>query len=114
MDTRNYRVPAVRCRRGRSAEVICKRENIGGGCTPTVQHDHGFVGARERYAGGHYARPRHDPGSSSGKIASSSFLRGSRNGGSLRPLPKSGSGSSIVKPGSSVAISKRTPPGSWK
>ena len=46
--------------------------------------------------------------------ASMAARRCSRNGGSARVSPKDSSGSSVAKPGPSVAISNRTPPGSRK
>ena len=52
--------------------------------------------------------------SSSGRTASISLRRASRNGGSFRSRPSDSRGSSTVKPGASVAISNRMPPGSWK
>src|SRR5262245_52701234 len=51
---------------------------------------------------------------SSGSAASISARRTSRNGGSLRSRPSVATGSSTAKPGWSVAISNRMPPGSRK
>src|SRR5262249_10166086 len=51
---------------------------------------------------------------SGGSAASISARRTSRNGGSLRSRPSVATGSSTVKPGWSVAISNRMPPGSRK
>jgi hypothetical protein len=52
--------------------------------------------------------------SSRGRAASICFRRASRNGGSFRSRPSESSASSTAKPGWSVAISKRIPPGSRK
>jgi hypothetical protein len=49
-----------------------------------------------------------------GSTASMSLRRGSYWGGSFRDLPSEETGSSIAKPGMSVAISNSTPPGSRK
>ena len=55
------------------------------------------------------------PGQASGfSPASMAARRGSRKGGSASPSPRVASGSSTVKPGPSVAISKRMPFGSRK
>src|SRR5580700_1864121 len=50
----------------------------------------------------------------SGNTASISLRRASRNGGSFRSWPSVSTGSSTAKPGTSVAISNRMPPGSRK
>src|ERR1700730_1101875 len=50
----------------------------------------------------------------SGSTASISLRRASRNGGSFRSWPSVSTGSSTAKPGASVAISNRMPPGSRK
>src|SRR5262249_30803509 len=49
-----------------------------------------------------------------GSTASISRRRGSRTGGSLSVCPRLATGSSTAKPGWSVAISNRMPPGSRK
>src|SRR5206468_10780643 len=49
-----------------------------------------------------------------GSAASMSRRRASRKDGSSRSRPKLANGSSTMKPGRSVAISKRMPPGSRK
>src|ERR1700692_1344636 len=51
---------------------------------------------------------------SSGSRASISLRRASRNGGSFKSRPSVSTGSSTAKPGASVAISNRMPPGSRK
>src|SRR5580700_1169767 len=50
----------------------------------------------------------------SGSTASISLRRASRNGGSFKSWPSVSTGSSTAKPGTSVAISNRMPPGSRK
>ncbi len=59
-------------------------------------------------------RGHHANASIGGNAASISLLRGSRKPGSFNELPSKSTGSSIAKPGMSVAISNRTPPGSRK
>src|SRR5580700_5023845 len=51
---------------------------------------------------------------SSGSTASISLRRASRNGGNFKSWPRVSTGSSTAKPGTSVAISNRIPPGSRK
>jgi hypothetical protein len=68
-----------------------------------------------RLEAGHQRRRRHHAKTSiGGNAASISLLRASRKPGSFSEVPSASTGSSTAKPGMSVAISNRTPPGSRK
>ena len=74
-----------------------------------------LVAVDERLGGAHAGSGRHARMSGSGvSTGSMRSRRCSKAGGSERCSPSDSSGSSTVKPGPSVAISKSTPPGSRK
>ena len=83
-----------------------------------VQEEQRHVGLAWEEAVGEPEIPRAHPrtaGTRRGGNTSSSRSRcGSSQGGSFRLSPSRSGSSSTVKPGGSVAISKRTPPGSRK
>ena len=87
--------------------VPCKSEERRAGLVVTWK-----VAMDETEVRGHALSPAGT--CSGGRTSSSLSRRVSSQGGSLRCVPSSASPSSTAKPGGSVAISNRTPPGSRK
>ena len=96
--------PCARARSGRSRRRPCR--GAGGAAVP------GFLPPVRN--GGYATADCSSPHATSGSCASMSRRFASRNGGSLSAWPRLAGASSISKPGPSVAISNRTPPGSRK
>src|SRR5262249_5106045 len=130
-------IPGEACGLGRQVgdivapEFVGQGEDVLGRVAAAVDHHHGGRGLSDRCSGADHRLPLVGTGGAPPSAPAAAFSAAERtsmggrtpwiclreassHGGSLRVEPRLSTGSSRVKPGGSVAISKSTPPGSRK